>query len=142
MTDILDQIDHALGDHTVGPDAMRWTPDPPAVRRWGEVDFSIELVAPATPTRWLPRDPALRQVLGCLTPAVLERMYLERHAFLVRGLNDRHLMILWPEHWVAFDRHEFSAGAQLMGLRLTLACIADPVVVALSAPQSDDTGAT
>jgi hypothetical protein len=27
LMDILEQIDHALRDHSVGPDAMRWSPE-------------------------------------------------------------------------------------------------------------------
>lgn len=43
MTSVLDTIDHAIADHELSADAMRWTPEPPDMADGGHVAIGTDL---------------------------------------------------------------------------------------------------
>jgi hypothetical protein len=75
--EVIGSIDHALRDFATGPDAMRWSPDPPKVRDRASI-FTLALQADVTrftaamaeaTVRW---EAAFRPVLKAVAKAMAE----------------------------------------------------------------------
>lgn len=65
--DILDMIDHTLGDNTLGLDAMRWTPDPLPLKvepRWRDLEVGDVLAIEEIRELLHERQPRFRSIVG------------------------------------------------------------------------------